>query len=101
MRTILIAVLFSTSVFASYDVDDALLDGPPLLGASEITTFYDRDGFTVFYPAGKANEWSVSRTDYGHSRTTLDDVMRAGKVSRDTTRALLNGGSILDAAFPD
>jgi hypothetical protein len=99
MRTILIAVLFSTSVFASYD---ALLDGPDLLDEpAQITTFYDRDGFTVFYPAGKANEWSVSRTDYGHSRTTLDDVRRAGKVSRDTTRALLNGGSILDAAFPD
>jgi hypothetical protein len=66
-----------------------------------ITTIYDRDGFTVYYPAGKANEWSAARTDYGHSRTTLDDVKRAGRVSRDTTDALLNGGSVIDAAFPD
>ena len=66
-----------------------------------ITTIYDRDGFTVYYPAGKENEWSASRTDYGHSRISLDDIERAGRVNRDTTEALLNGGSVIDAAFPD
>lgn len=71
------------------------------LDEPRITTIYDRDGFTVYYPAGKANEWSAARTDYGHTRTTLDDVRRAGRVSRDTTEALLNGGSVIDAAFPD
>jgi hypothetical protein len=89
MRTIIAALLTITAAQA-FPLDEA-----------QITTIYDRDGFTVFYPAGKANEWSAARTDYGHTRTTLDDVRRAGRVSRDTTDALLNGGSILDAAFPD
>jgi hypothetical protein len=89
MRTIIAALLTITAAHA-FPLDEL-----------EITTIYDRDGFTVFYPAGKANEWSAARTDYGHTRTTLDDVRRAGRVSRDTTDALLNGGSILDAAFPD
>ncbi len=67
----------------------------------KITTIYDGDGFTVYYPAGKDNEWSAARTDYGHTRISLDDIERAGRVSRDTTDALLNGRSVIDAAFPD
>lgn len=66
-----------------------------LLDDDEITTVYDPYGLTVLYPAGKENEWSVSRINYGH--TSLDEVNRAGSVSRDTTDALLNGGSVLDA----
>lgn len=89
MRTIVAAILTITSVQAFP------LDVP------EITTIYDPNGFTVYYPAGKANEWSAARTDYGHTRTTLGEVRGSGRVSRDTTDALLNGGSVIDAAFPD
>ena len=69
------------------------------LDVPEITTIYDPNGFTVFYPAGKANEWSVDRTSYGN--TGLDLLDRVGKSSRNTTDALLNGGSVIDAAFSD
>jgi len=64
-----------------------------------ITTIYDQNGFTVYYPAGKANEWSAARTSYGN--TGLDLLDRVGKSSRNTTDALLNGGSVIDAAFSD
>jgi hypothetical protein len=63
-----------------------------------ITTIYDPNGFTVYYPTGKANEWSAARTSYGN--TGLDLLDRVGKSSRNTTDALLNGGSVIDAAFP-
>jgi hypothetical protein len=75
---------------------------PPLvepLCEPAITTIYTPNGYDVYYPAGKANEWSVSRTSYGN--TGLELLEKAGQVSRDTTRALLNGGSVIDAAFPD
>lgn len=62
-----------------------------------ITTIYTPDGYDVYYPAGKANEWSVSRTSYGH--TSLEELDRVGRDSRNTTDALLNGGSVIDAAF--
>jgi hypothetical protein len=106
MRKILAVLLVSSasafaSVYDSFLDGPSLLDGPPLLEAPAITTIYDNDGFTVFYPAGKANEWSVSRTSYGHTRATLEEIATPSRLSRDTTHALLNGGSILDAAFPD
>lgn len=62
-----------------------------------VTTIYDRDSFTVYYPAGKANEWSAARTSYGN--TGLDLLDRVGRDSQITTDALLNGGSVIDAAF--
>jgi len=64
-----------------------------------ITTIYDPKGFTVYYPAGKANEWSHARTSYGN--TGLDLLDRVGRDSRNTTDALMNGGSVIDAAFSD
>jgi len=64
-----------------------------------ITTIYDPNGFTVYYPAGKANEWSVIRTSYGN--TGLDLLDRVGRDSQNTTDALLSGGSVIDAAFSD
>jgi hypothetical protein len=64
-----------------------------------ITTIYDPNGFTVYYPAGKANEWSAARTSY--ENTGLDLLDRVGRSSQSTTDALLNGGSVIDAAFSD
>jgi hypothetical protein len=84
----IIAALLLTASASAFPLDEPA-----------ITTIYDPNGFTVFYPAGKANEWSVARTSYGN--TGLDLLDRVGKSSRNTTDALLNGGSVIDAAFPD
>jgi hypothetical protein len=84
----IIAALLLTASASAFPLDEPV-----------ITTIYDPNGFTVYYPAGKANEWSAARTSYGN--TGLDLLDRVGKSSRNTTDALLNGGSVIDAAFPD
>jgi hypothetical protein len=88
MNKIIAALLLTVSSASAFPLD-----------VPEITTIYDQNGFTVYYPAGKANEWSVNRTSYGN--TGLEPLRGAGQVSRNTTDALLNGGSVIDAAFSD
>jgi hypothetical protein len=88
MNKIISVLLLSISSAVAFPLDEPA-----------ITTIYTPDGYDVYYPAGKANEWSVSRTSYGNSGLELLD--RVGQSSRNTTDALLNGGSVIDSAFSD